>query len=220
VSRAVAALSLALIAHAGCAEPEARFPVVITALTDDGKPVAELAVTLGHAAAGRTDGAGKLALRVVGKEGQRVVVTVAVPAGWRLASPLEPLVLRKLAELEGGAQRPLPIEYGVKLAPLVREYAVLVRAGVAGLPVEAFGARQAVTNSRGVAMFLYRGAPGDELQVKLSTVDHPELRPQNPTASFLLAARSEAYVVKEHFAMVKPLPPPRRRPVHLGPKRL
>jgi hypothetical protein len=67
-------------------------------------------------------------------------------------------------------------------------------------------------------MFLYDGTPGDELQVKLVTEGRTDLRPQNPTQSFLLAARSEAYLVKEHFTVAKKAA--KKRPGHTGPKRL
>jgi hypothetical protein len=69
-----------------------------------------------------------------------------------------------------------------------------------------------------VALFLYEGAPGDELQVKLDTDGHPELRPQNPQQSFLLATRSEAYLFKEHFTVTRP--PKKHGPRRIGPTRL
>jgi hypothetical protein len=193
--------------------------VVVTTITDDGKPLAELPVTLGKSLAGKTDADGKLKVRVVGKEGQRIPVGITPPKGYRLAAPPSALVLRRLVDIEGSSGHPLPIEHTVKLSPLQRQYAVLVRVGVAGLPVETFGTQQAITNERGVATFLYTGAPGDELQVKLDTSAHPELRPQNPTSSFLLAQRSEAYVVKEHFTVERPKVK-HHAPVHVGPKRL
>jgi hypothetical protein len=214
----IAAL-VALAALSACSEESGKFPVVITAMSDDGKPMPDLQVTLGRAPAGKTDADGHLRVRVVGKEGQKIAVGVTVPKGYRLSSPESTLVLRRLADIEGGSGRPLPIEHVVKLAPLEREYAVLIRVGVAGLPVQTFGTQQAVTNEKGVAMFLYRGAPSDELQVKIDTSAHPELRPQNPQTSFLLAQRSEAYVVKEKFTVFK-APVHHHKPVHLGPKRL
>lgn len=201
-----------------CADDEGRFPVVVTTETDDGQPLAELPVTVGKTPAGKTDANGKLRMRVVGKEGARVAVTVATPKGYRAVSTGNAVVLRRLTDIEGGSGRPLPIEHVVKFAPLERQYAVLVRAGVAGLPVETFGTRQAITNEKGVAAFLYQGAPGDELQVKLITDGHPDLRPQNPSQSFLLAPRSEAYLVKEHFAAVKK--PPKKKAAPKGPRRL
>lgn len=203
---------------AACAEEEGRFPVVVTTETDDGQPLADLPVTVGRTPAGKTDASGKLKMRVVGKEGARVAVTVATPKGYRAVSTTNGVVLRRLTDIEGGSGRPLPIEHVVKFAPLQRQYAVLVRAGVAGIPVETFGTQQAVTNDKGVASFLYEGTPGDELQVKLITDGHPDLRPQNPQQSFLLAPRSEAYLVKEHFATVKK--PVKKKAAPHGPKRL
>ncbi len=201
-----------------CAEEEGRFPVVVTTETDDGQPLADLPVTVGKTPAGWTDASGKLKMRVVGKEGARVTVTVATPKGYRPASTENAVVLRRLSDIEGGGGRPLPIEHVVKFAPLQRQYAVLVRTDAPGLPIETFGTRQAVTNDKGVAMFLYEGTPGDELQVKLVTDARPDLRPQNPTQSFLLAQRSEAYLVKEHFATTKK--EHKKKPARVGPKRL
>jgi hypothetical protein len=213
-------LALAALLVAACSEEAGKFPVVITALSDDGKPFPDLAVTLKKTPAGRTDADGRLKMRVTGKEGEKIPVTLQVPEGYKLAGNGAPLVLRRLADIEGGSGRTLPIEHVIKLSPLQRQYAVLVRAGIAGIPVEAFGSERAVTNSKGVAMFLYAGAPGDELQVKLSTNARPELRPQNPTVSFLLAQRSEAYVVKQAFGVYRaPVARP-KRPKHIGPKRL
>ena len=37
----------------------------------------------------------------------------------------------------------------------------------------------------------------------INAASHPELRPQNPSASFLLGQRSEAYVVREHFTQLR-----------------
>ncbi|HEX8950917.1 MAG TPA: hypothetical protein VF945_03680 [Polyangia bacterium] len=207
---------LALLA--GCAEEEGRFPVVVSTETDDGQPLPDLPVTVGKTPAGRTDANGKLKMRVVGKEGARIAVTVATPKGYRAASTASAIVLRRLGDIEGGGGRPLPIEHVVKFAPLQRQYAVLVRAGVPGLPIETFGTQQAVTNGKGVAMFLYEGTPGDELQVKLVTDGRPDLLPRNPTQSFLLATRSEAYLVKERFTALKKAV--HKKPAHTGPKRL
>jgi hypothetical protein len=215
--RAVALLLLA-VAAAGCAEEPDKFPVVVTVVSDDDKPFVGVPVRFGQSLAGNTDVDGKLRVRVNGKEGQKVVVSIDVPKGYRMAKE-SAFVLRHLVDLESGGKRPLPIEHTIRLSPLEREYAILVRAGVPGLSVETFGQQKAVTNDKGVAMFLYKGTPGDELQVKISTAGRPELRPQNPTASFLLAQKPEAYVVKEHFSVHKP-PAPKRKPKPTGPKRL
>jgi hypothetical protein len=220
--RAAASLLVAALPFVAgaCAKPEGRYPVVIAALTDDGKPFAGLAVTIGRVPAGRTGADGRLALHVRGKEGTKVPVSVEVPKGYRVVSEASALVLRRLTDIEGGHGRVLPVEHVIKLAPLARHYAVLVRVGVPGLPVITFGTQQAVTNAKGVAMFLYEGAPGDELHVKVSKAEHPELRPQNPSTTFLLGQRAEAYVFKEKFAVPKAAPVKHRKPVHVGPVKL
>jgi len=209
---------VALVGAVGCAEEEGRFPVVVTTETDDGQPLPDLPVTVGKTPAGRTDATGKLKMRVVGKEGARIAISVATPKGYRAASTANAVVLRRLGDIEGGGGRALPIEHVVKFAPLQRQYAVLVRAGIPGIPVETFGTKQAVTNDKGVAMFLYEGTPGDELQVKLVTDGRPDLLPRNPTQSFLLATRSEAYLVKERFSEIKKVVRKKKGPS--GPKRL
>ncbi len=224
MSRAVAhglvvALAVAAVAGcAGCAEEEGRFPVVVSTETDDGQPLPDLPVTVGRTPAGRTDASGKLKMRVVGKEGARVTISVETPKGYRAASTSNAVVLRRLGGIDGTSGHPLPIEHVVKFAPLQRQYAVLVRTGIPGIPVETFGTQQAVTNGKGVAMFLYEGTPGDELQVKLVTDGRPDLLPRNPTQSFLLATRSEAYLVKEHFTAIKKVV--HKKHVPSGPRRL
>jgi hypothetical protein len=209
---------LGALAGGGCSEEDARFPVVVTAETDDGQPLADLPVTVGKTPAGRTDATGHLKMRVVGKEGARVVVSVPTPKGYRAVSTSNAVVLRRLGNIDSSGGHPLPIEHVVKFAPLQRQYAVLVRAGIPGIPVETFGTKQAVTNEKGVASFLYEGTPGDELQVKLVTDGRPDLLPHSPTQSFLLATRAEAYLVKEHFTPIKKAV--HKKPGHSGPKRL
>lgn len=215
---ATARLAAVLLLAAGCAEEEGRFPVVVVTMTDDGQPLPDLPVVIGKTPAGKTDADGKLKLKVRGREGSRIAVSVATPAGYRPASTGTGVVLRRLTDIEGGGSRPLPIEHVVKFAPLQRQYAIMVRTDAPGLPVETFGTRQAVTNEKGVAIFLYEGTPGDELQVKVVTDGRPDLKPQNPTQSFLLATRSEAYLVKEHFTAARK--EHKKKPSHTGPKRL
>jgi hypothetical protein len=212
------ALVLLALAAIGCTEEESRFPVVVTTETDDGQPLGDLPVTVGKTLAGRTDASGRLKMRVVGKEGARIAISVPTPKGYRAVSSTSAVVLRRLGDIEGGGGHPLPIEHVVKFSPLQRQYAVLVRAGIPGIPIETFGTQQAVTNDKGVAIFLYEGTPGDELQVKLVTDGRPDLMPHSPTQSFLLATRSEAYLVKEHFTTMKKVV--HKKSGHSGPKRL
>ncbi len=201
----------------GCGGNDAPYAVVIHARSDDGESLPGLAVTLAGTALGRTDAHGDLSVGLRGKEGARVAVVVETPAGYRVKGALPELVLRRLRGIDGAL---LPVEATVALAPLVRQYAVAVRVGVPDLPVETFGTPQTITNSKGVALFLYRGTPGDELQVRIATASHPELRPQNPLTSFVLGDHPDAYVVKEKFAVYKAPVAKKKKPVFVGPHRL
>jgi hypothetical protein len=120
--------------------------------------------------------------------------------------------------------RELPIEHILRFGALRRRYAVLVDVGEPNLPVEVFGAQKAVTNSRGVASFLYEGSPGDELAVRVSCESNPELEPKVVAGNFVLGPRSEAYLVEGRFAPrpPKPVAPVRRArpPRMIIPKRL
>jgi hypothetical protein len=195
---------------AACQKPKA-FPVVVSALTDDGQPLRGVPITIGQSFVGMTDDTGQLRTRLEGQEGAHVAVEAEVPSGYKRVPSNQALVLRRMTRSEGGMKHMLPVEFTLRFAPLKRRYLVLVHSDVASVPVEAFGIERAVTNSRGMAMFVYEGTPGNELKVRLGTGERPELRPQNPQFSFVLGRKSEAYVVRQVFAVQKP--PPKRKPV-------
>ena len=73
---------LVALALFGCTESEGRFPVVVVAASDDGRPFPDVPVTLGRALAGRTGADGKLSVNVRGKEGMKVPVSVEVVRVW------------------------------------------------------------------------------------------------------------------------------------------
>jgi hypothetical protein len=141
-----ALVGLGLALAGGCAPAETRFPIVITVTSDDGKPLPGVAVTVGQSPPASTDADGKVRQIVPGQEGTKVPVAVALPRGYRLPGPPSALVLRRLNDVEHGRGHLLPVEETVQLAPLQRRYAVLVRVGVAGLPVVSVGTRLAVTH--------------------------------------------------------------------------
>lgn len=199
LARALAALGLAAILSggAGCGG-DPRYTLVVEVVADDGKPLPGVKVTLGDGTVGITDDLGQLRRRVAGEEGSRFAVTVEPPVGYNpVGAGKGAVVLRHLVDADGQGKK--PIEFQVKLAPTTRTYAILVRTSTAGIPVVAFGTRKATTNRAGVAMFLYEGTPGEQLSVKLDTTDRPSLSPQNPTTTFQLPSRQQAFVVKEHF---------------------
>lgn len=200
-------VALALVA--GCARPQPMFNVILTVVDDVGKPLADVPLEIqGHPR--KSDPDGRVRLTVRGEEGTKLPVKVTPPKGWKLSQPFDGVVLRFMIDLAGHRDRTLPIESTIRMEPIVRRYAVLVDSGVAGLPVQAFGQQRAVTNSRGVAVFLYDGVPGDELRVSLDTTGSP-FKPQNPSTTFTLSPHPDVYVFKEHFDTP---PPPKKPPKH------
>ncbi len=215
-------IPLALVALPACEATTPCFPVIVRTMTDDGKPMPSVSVKINNTP-GTTDSEGKWAVRLTGQEGSEVPISAEAPKGYRIVStklaPQKGVVLRKVVGIDG---KLVPVEHTIKLAPLERTYAILVKTGFAGLPVETFGHKQVTTGEKGTASFLYRGTPGDELQVRISTADYPLLRPSNPTQTFILGQQSDAYVVQTKFATPKPVAAPKvhKKPVKLGPKRL
>jgi len=199
----VLALVLAAI---GCAKPQPLFNVVINVIDDTGKSLSGVPLEI-EGKPHKSDLDGRVRLTVHGDEGTKLAVKVTPQKGWKLTSPFDGVVLCYMIDLAGHRDRTLPIESTVHLEPIVRKYAVLVDAGVAGLPVETFGQQRAMTNSRGVAVFLYDGVPGDELRVSLNTTGST-FKPQNPSTTFMLSPHPDVYVFKEHFDT-----PPAPKPV-------
>lgn len=196
-----AAAALAL-ATGGCAKPQPMFNVIINTVDDTGKALAGVALDV-DGRPHKSDLDGRVRLMVHGDEGTKLTVKVTPAKGWKLTAPFDGVVLLYMIDLAGHRDRTLPIESTVHLEPIVRRYAVLVDAGVAGLPVETFGQQRTMTNSRGVAVFLYDGVPGDELRVSLNTTGSP-FKPPNPSTTFMLSPHPDVYVFKEHFET----PPP------------
>ena len=195
-----------VLAAIGCAKPQPLFNVVINVIDDTGKGLSGVPVDI-DGRPHKSDLDGHVRLTVHGDEGAKLTVKVTPQKGWKLTAPFDGVVLRYMIDLAGHRDRTLPIESTVHLEPIVRKYAVLVDAGVAGLPVETFGQQRAMTNSRGVAVFLYDGVPGDELRVSLNTTGST-FKPQNPSTTFILSPRPDVYVFKEHFdtpAVPKPV---------------
>ncbi len=210
---AILTATLAIALAGGCAKPQPMFNVVINAIDDTGKALSDVPLEI-DGKAHKSDLEGRVRLTVRGDEGTKLSIRVTPPKGWKLTSPFDGVVLRYMIDLAGHRDRTLPIESTVHLEPIVRRYAVLVDAGVAGLPVETFGQQRAMTNSRGVAVFLYDGVPGDELRVSLNTTGS-SFKPQNPSTTFMLSPRPDVYVFKEHFDTP---PPPKAAPSKHRPK--
>jgi hypothetical protein len=188
----------------GCERQEPPFELAVRVVDADGAAVANVPILVGQTLLGRTDRTGTLDRMLSLKEGTTLALTLSAPAAYKPVDPV-PVVLRRIQGLGGAGS--LPIEQVVRLEPRETSHAVLVRAGVAGLPVLAFGEQRAVTDEHGAAMFLYRGEPGAEVPVRIDTSQRKDLQPQSPSTSFVLSSHSEAHLIDQHFRVLAPPAP-------------
>jgi hypothetical protein len=212
MKRLIFVLALSAI---GCSQPEAPFDLVVRVVDVDGAPVVGAPITVGKQPLGSTDGSGVLRRMLNLQEGMTLPLSVTAPPAYKPIEPV-PVVMRRISGLNGAT---LPTEQELQLEPRETTHVVLVRTGVAGLPILAFGEQRAVTDASGAAMFAYHGEPGEEVPVRIDTSQHKELMPQNPTSSFVLSARADAHLIQERFGEVKPAAPRHVVRAH-GPRRL
>jgi len=205
-------LSGCLVLMTACSKPP-PFAVLITTVDEQGHPLAAVPVRIG-AQQLSSDADGHAQALILGEEGTRIPLTLSAPEGYRLTGGNDGIVLRRIYAPGGGGSL-LPVERTVRFESLLRNYAVLIDGGVAGLPVQTYGNRRAVTNKLGIAGFLYQGMPGDELRVELDT-SGTRLRPANPSTTFVLPEHADAFVWHEQFERPAPQQkkkaPPRERP--------
>jgi hypothetical protein len=199
---------------AGCAEevPE-RFDVRVTALSDEGEPLAGLPVRVDERLLARTDEDGVVDLSLPGPEGRRVVIAVDPPSGFRGATETRSIVLDRLVRADGSRAR---IDVDTRFAPLQRNYVLLVDVGVPALPIQIFGVDKGVTNSEGVAMMLVPGVPGDELDVRVTRGARTDLLPPSLAHTFTLPDHASACVLDGRFTQQRRRPPAKAH----GPLRL
>jgi hypothetical protein len=197
-----ALLASAALAVVACRQPPLPFPVSVMVYTDEGRPFPGMQLTIGDKKC-RTDASGHCNVGLVSTEGARIKILEDVPKGYNKVSKKDTVVMQRLTDIKRSGEQ-LPIEHIIVVAPTVRHYAILVDAQYPGLSIQTFGAQRAVTNSKGVAMFVHEGVPGDELKVTVSTAERGDFLPPNPVTNFKLSAHSDAYVVRERFTIKPP----------------
>jgi hypothetical protein len=211
----LAALVFAAALSLGCAaEDNERFQLRVTALSDEGQPLEKLPVRIDDELLGRTDAAGRLEVALPGPEGRRVNVTVEPPAGFRGGAQTRSVLLGSLLRRADGTRAPLDVE--THFSPAARSYVLLVDVGIPALPVEIFGVKKTTTNSEGVAMLLVPGVPGDDLQVRVTRGQRPDLSPPFLAETFTLPDHASVCVLDGKFNVArKPRPPGPHRPSRL-----
>jgi hypothetical protein len=177
-----------------------RFSLHIEA--EPGTPLAGALVTQGEQLLGESDAAGGVAIEARATEGRVLAVRVSCPDGYR--SPAEPIsiVLRRIAESDRSP------EYLARCEPSLRSLVVAVRADAGiPLPVLYLGREVARTDRAGAAHVLLESLPEDGFELTLDTSALPGLRPQNPSARFVVAEHDDVLVFSQKFQL-----PPRRTP--------
>jgi hypothetical protein len=210
--RCLAALCLALPACSqSSAQPESDTPaysLFIAAQTDGDEPLAGVRVSRQGVLLGSTEASGRVQLSLDGAEGDRVPLDIACPEGF--VSPAEPVVVG-LRHLGPGSPAPT---FEVACVPLLHSFVVGLRADQGThLPVLHLGRPVGHTDALGVAHVLVRAPRQEQVSLTLDTSSRPDLRPQNPTLTFVAPDRDELVLFEQELVALKPpAPPPRKRP--------
>lgn len=214
---ALALLASCLFGASGC-EGEARsseaYPARIVVESDPGKAVAGASVQRNGHDVAMSDPSGAAVVKLAGREGDTVDLTVRCPQGYE--SPAKAVSVRLTRR---GDSKKMP-EYTVQCSPTYRNVVVAVRAeGGALMPITYLGKPIARTDEAGAAHILLRMRPGDQFELGLDTSAFPKHHPQSPKASFLVPSGSdEVQRFDVRFEVDKPKAIVRRAPT--GPKRI
>jgi hypothetical protein len=184
-------------------EPRSRLAIAVRAVTPGGEPVADVRAWADGRELGVTRGDGRLRAMLAGREGQRVQLTFACPAGHRTLDPRRELALQATRPVT--AQREATISLAVRCAPIEHLAALVVRASganTAGLPVRAQGQTLGQLARDGTAHLLVPVRARQPLRVMLDTSAVPALRPANPTQTFELRDQDRVVLFEQRFSAV------------------
>jgi hypothetical protein len=196
---------------------EEPFLVQVNVISDPGRAVSGALIMNGKEIVSRTDDAGAASVRVSGREGDQVDVTIKCPADYE--SPGSPMSI-PLRRLTPGSRPP---HFEVRCAPTVRTLVVGVRAtNGPNLPVTFLGREVARTDASGAALFVVRVKPADQVEVTLNTTGDSVaelLEPRSPVLTFIARDTDDFIVLDQKFTARKAPPryvaPPAPRPTPL-----
>jgi hypothetical protein len=182
------------------------YPLRIRAQGDAEAPLAGVQISGGGTLLGTTDAQGSVQLSLEGTEGERMPLQVTCPGGF--VSPEKPLVVG-LRQLGPGSPAPT---FEVACVPRLHTFVIGLRAEHgAHVPVSYLGQALGETDATGVAHVLVRAPRQEQVSLTLDTSGHPELRPQNPTLTFVAPDRDELVLFEHEFVELKRPPPPRKQ---------
>jgi hypothetical protein len=195
-------LTLLALALAACKpEPPPPFDISIRVLTD-GKPMAGAVITKAGRDGPTTGADGRVALKIVGQEGESVDLMVRCPSGY--VSPKTPLSagLRRISN--GKAP-----EYTASCPPAKRTMVIAVRADQGpNLPVKIANTLVGQTDVNGAFTYMLALAPGESVDVTLMTEAFERIESErNPTKTVVMAPNDDVVTVYQKIAWK---PPPRK----------
>lgn len=182
-------------------EPRSQLAIVVRAMTPGGELVADVRAWADARELGVTRGDGVLHAMLAGREGQRVQLTFACPAGHRTLDPRREFPLQATRAVT--AQREATVSLTVRCAPIEQLAALVVRASgasAAGLRVRVEGEALGQLGRDGTAHLLVAVRARQPLRVMLDTSAAPALRPANPMQTFELRDQDRVVLFDQHFS--------------------
>jgi hypothetical protein len=195
----------------GCAEQPASqasrstFVITVTAQRSPTEPLGGVNLLDGNKKVlGTTDSSGKVTLRLTGAEGDTAELTVKCPDTY--ASPEKPVVVG-LRHLAAGSPQPT---FRVECQALIHTVVIGLRTDNGpNLPVVRLNQVVGQTDAFGAAHILLEASTGEQISLLLKTPEN--LRPQNPTLTFIASDHDELVLLEQKFSVVK-------RKVHVKPR--
>jgi len=174
--------------------------------SDPGKPLEGAGIFLDDREIAKTGPDGIASVTFHAARGNVVRLAVRCPEGY--VSPVDKISVGLRGRVEDG-KRP---EYDLSCPPTVRSFVVAVRADNGGhLPVFYEGQEVSRTDESGAAHVLVSAAPGEQFALTLGTSEKKDeqLRPRNPTVTFLAGDHDEVLTMDQHFVTAGAhVPPP------------
>lgn len=212
--------ALCLLAASGCNQDVAQnasYAVLVRALDDLGRPLADVQLSAAGQALGATDAQGQRALSLPGVEGQRVDLVASCPQHYVGPRERPAFLLKRIRNLQGNLSDQ-PIEVNLTCDATNHIALVAVQTAQAGLPIMLRGQVVAQTSEAGTAHVMLREPVGNSFQLTLDTSTKPDLRPESPTRMFTVTHQDAFAVWDQAFEQEKKAPSsaPRRRAKRRG----
>ena len=199
--------ALSALACGGQPGPSASsFAVTFTTESDNGLPLAGVAVNANGAGIGASDEDGVVQTMLRGPDGAAVEITYECPEGHLQPEAPKTLRLHRFRALDPAAQAGLHML--LACPPAKRRAAFIVRTGQPDVPVLLNNEVVATTNEAGYAHFSRETDRDVTFHLKLDTTVNSRLRPEQPYVELELGDHDEVFTWDQALTLA----PEERRP--------